>query len=242
MSGNTLEVCFSPLLYPVKSTGTDFITVVIDILRASTSICEAFKYDAREIIPVATVQEAKKFSEQGILVAGEQGGQKLSFADFGNSPFDFRDGRIKGKSLVFRTTNGTKAILMARQADEVLLGSFLNISVLVDYLLKTRKNVVLLCSGWNDQFSLEDCVFAGALAEKLCAHAEYIATGDAVNVARKLWKESQNDLLEKMKEAEHAKRLKSLGLDDSHDYTFTPDSAVVLPALKKDILIDILKK
>lgn len=242
MSGKTLEVCFSPLLYPVKSTQEDFITVVVDVLRATTSICEAFKEGVREIIPVASVKEADTYKREGMLVAGEAGGEKLTFADFGNSPFDFRNDRIKGKSLVFRTTNGTKSILMARDANMVLLGSFLNIGVLGEYLVKSRKNVVILCSGWNGQFSLEDAVCAGAIAEKLTVDASFDYLGDSVYTARKLWNDSAVDLAGKMKAAEHAQRLQKLGLGASHKYTFTQDRAAVLPALKNDKLFDLLKE
>ena len=113
----TIEVCFSPQLYEFKLTKDDFITVIVDILRATTSICAAFDHGVRKIIPVAGIREAQEYKKKGYLVACERDGQVLDFADIGNSPSDFLVDDYKGKTIAYSTTNGTKAIKLARDAD-----------------------------------------------------------------------------------------------------------------------------
>src|SRR5271157_56265 len=104
-----IEVCLSPKLFPEILTKENFIVVLVDILRASTTICTAFESGVKAIIPVATTELAKQFKEQD--------GQKLDFADFGNSAFSFTRDRVEGKILVYCTTNGTRALEMAKNSE-----------------------------------------------------------------------------------------------------------------------------
>ncbi len=106
---NKVEVCFSPIMYP-DFENPSAVTVVVDILRASTSICTAFMNGAEAVIPVATLEEAMAYKERGFMVAAERDGIVREFADFGNSPFNFTAERVKGKQIVYSTTNGTQAI------------------------------------------------------------------------------------------------------------------------------------
>jgi len=112
-----VEVCFSPKLFPEILIKENFIVVLVDILRATTTICTAFENGVQAIIPVATIEEAKQLKEQGFLVASEQDGMKLDFADFGNSSFSFTRERVEGKTLVYCTTNGTQALEMAKHSE-----------------------------------------------------------------------------------------------------------------------------
>ena len=122
----SIEVCFSPRLYDHKLTTGNFTTVVVDILRATTSICAAFDHGVKDIIPVSGLDEAKSMKNDGFFVACERNGQVMDFADIGNSASDFLRDDLIGKQIVFSTTNGTKTINMARDAEEVLIGSFVN--------------------------------------------------------------------------------------------------------------------
>ena len=158
-----VETCFSPALYEAERF-TESIVVVLDILRASSSICMAFENGAKSIIPVATVEEAKEYKRKGYLVAAERDGFVLDFADFGNSPFNFTKERVAGKTIVYSTTNGTGIVKKAKDAYAIVVGSFLNISSLVDWILEQDKNVLLFCAGWKNRFSLEDTLSAGAFS------------------------------------------------------------------------------
>ena len=127
----SVEVSFSPLLYSNKLTSNNFITVVVDILRATTSICAAFDHGVQRIIPVSGLDEAKKMKAQGYMVACERNGQVMEFADLGNSASDFLSQDLTGRTIVFSTTNGTKTINLSRDADQVLIGAFVNIDALI---------------------------------------------------------------------------------------------------------------
>jgi len=115
-----IEVCFSPALYHLYHNPKANV-VVIDVMRASTAICAAFAAGAEKIIPVGTVEEAKKMKEAGYILAAERDGIVLDFADFGNSPFNFTPGNVKGKTVAYSTTNGTQAINMAKDARKLFI-------------------------------------------------------------------------------------------------------------------------
>ena len=163
----SVEVCFSPGLFRDVVTTGDFIVVLVDILRATTTICTAVGNGVEAIIPVATHDEARRLKSEGFLVASEKDGVQVDFADFGNSAFSFTREAIGGKTLVYCTTNGTRALELAKGASSVVIGAFINISAVTKWLAGQQKNVVILCSGWKNKFCLEDALFAGALTQRL---------------------------------------------------------------------------
>jgi 2-phosphosulfolactate phosphatase len=225
----TVEVCFSPKLFPEIMTRDGFVVVLVDILRATTSICTAFENGIRSIIPVATLEEARQWKSKGYLVASEQDGKQLDFADFGNSAFSFTKEKVRGKTLVYCTTNGTRALEVARQAEIIAMGAFINITTLRDWLISRDKNVVILCSGWKNKFCLEDSLFAGALSEMLLASPGFCSVCDSVTASLELWRAAKPDLPAFIEKAAHRHRLKKLGLDDVIPYSLTPDLTKVVP-------------
>jgi len=231
----TVEVCFSPRLYGHKLTTGDFTTVVVDILRATTSICAAFDHGVKEIMPVSGLDEAKSMKEKGFFVACERNGEVLDFADIGNSASDFIREDLIGQRVVFSTTNGTKTINMARDAKEVLIGSFVNIQALADYLVKSNNNVVIFCAAWKSLFNLEDAVFAGALAEILLNYG-FSTVCDSVHGAVDLWHRAKPDLKNYLSKSSHRNRLKHLVSDEDFEYTVTLNSTRVIPILSGESL------
>ena len=227
-----IDVCFSPELFPFY-TDDNQVVVIADIFRATTSICTAFHNGAKAVKTVSSVEEAILFKEKGFPVAAERNVKKCDFADFGNSPFDFSPEKVSGKEIVFTTTNGTKAVEMALDADKILIGAFSNISSVADYCIGKGKNVLVLCSGWNNRFCLEDTLFAGALTEKLVQnrHSEY--KSDATFAALELWKIAKTNPISYICNAEHYDRLKLNGLENSVEYCLTADTAPVLPFYDK---------
>ncbi|MFZ4521445.1 MAG: 2-phosphosulfolactate phosphatase [Bacteroidales bacterium] len=228
----SVEVCFTPKLFPEIQTRDNFIVVLVDILRATTSICAAFENGVKTIIPVATLEEARAMKEKGYLVASEQDGKKLDFADFGNSAFNFSREAIGGKTLVYCTTNGTRALDIAKNAECVAMGAFINLTALTDWLVLQDKNVVILCSGWKNKFCLEDSVFAGALAERLVESKMFNTHCDSAAAAIDLWTIARIDVLAYLEKAAHRHRLKRLSLDDVIPYSFTIDSTAVVPVYR----------
>ena len=231
-----VEVCFTPeLLFGYSDTSA--IVVIIDIFRATSSICTAFANGVSSLIPVAEVEEARVFKEKGFTVAGERDGTMLEFADFGNSPDNFSAENVAGKTVVYTTTNGTRTIKMASEYSEVLIGSFLNASALIEYLIRSGKNILLLCAGWKGKFNLEDSVCAGYLASRLIESGEVATTCDSAHAAMDLWAEAGGDLRKYIDKAAHRHRLKAKNLDYCIDYCLTIDVTRVIPVLKDGILV-----
>jgi 2-phosphosulfolactate phosphatase len=225
----TVEVCFSPGLFPDILTTGDFVVVLVDILRATTTICTAVGNGAEAIMPVASHEETRRLKSEGFLVATEKDGVQLDFADFGNSAFSFTQEAIGGKTLVYCTTNGTRALETAKSASSIAIGAFINISAATGWLAEQHKNVVILCSGWKNKFCLEDALFAGALTERLLDTGLFRSECDSAAAAMDLWGLAEGDVLGYMEKAAHRHRLKKLGLDDVIPYSFECDRVNVVP-------------
>ena len=125
-----VEVCFTPNLFPLHMEDIYQTVVVIDVLRATSAICTAFHYGIDKIIPVSTLDEAIEYRQKGYLVAAERKGKVVSGFDYGNSPFTYMNGDLKGKTLVLTTTNGTKAINVAKKVKHLVIGSLINLDAL----------------------------------------------------------------------------------------------------------------
>lgn len=225
-----IEVCFSPALYP-QYHKEEAVVVVVDILRATSAICAAFMNGARHIIPVGTSAEAKAYKEKGYLVAAERDGLVLGFADFGNSPFNFAPERVQKHDIVYSTTNGTRAIHMAAGAHAVVIGSYLNLSALVRWLLDQNRDVVILCAGWKNKFSLEDALFAGALSKALLQSGRFKSICDSVAAALDLWKSAGAKPYPYIRKAAQKDRLARHGLDDVIEFCHTSDQTNIVPLL-----------
>jgi 2-phosphosulfolactate phosphatase len=232
---NRVEVCFTPALYP-EYKDDDAIVVVVDILRATSAIVTAFMNGVHHIIPVAGLDEAKAYKMKGYLVAAERDGIVRDFADFGNSPYNFRQEVIQNKDIVYSTTNGTHCIMMAAHSYRVLIGSYLNISALVQYVTIENRNLIILCAGWKNKFNLEDTLFAGALSEAMLNTGKYSTICDSVHASMDLWNLAKNQLNTYIDKAAQRHRLKMNQLDDVIGYCHTPDLTHVIPALKDHYL------
>ena len=234
-----VEVCFSPAIYPYKLTKDNFIAVVVDILRASTSICAALDHGVKEIIPVEGINEALEFKKKGFTVACERDGRVLDFADVGNSPSDFLHSSFKEATIAYSTTNGTRTIHLASDAESIVIGSFVNLSSLANWLISQNKNVVILCAAWKNLFNLEDSLYAGALCEKLLDNPDFQTTCDSARASLDLWSLAKKDLAGYLGKSSHRNRLKHLVSDEDFTYTVTPDTSGVIPCYRKGTIIDL---
>lgn len=230
-----VEVCHSPeLLHLFNLTGK--IAVVTDILRATSCMVAGLGTATISIKPVAHKEEVEPYREKGFIVAGERGGEKVAGFDIGNSPYEHISEICHGKSVVMTTTNGTVAITKsAESAEEVVIGAFLNINTVADYILKQGKDIVVVCSGWKGHFSMEDTLFAGALLDVLEGKVEVV--DDAGMSALTLYKSVNNDITGYMKNAAHAKRLSGLKAAKDLSYCFNKNEFDVLPVLRDGFLV-----
>lgn len=231
-----IEVCFTPAVYN-EFRNDEAIVVIVDILRATSAIITAFMHGAKRIIPVATLEEAKEYKDKGYIVAAERDGIKRDFADFGNSPFNFQQSIVRDKEIVYSTTNGTQCIMLARDSYRVLIGGYLNIDALVNYITKKHRDVLILCAAWKNKFNLEDTLFAGALTEKLLHTGDYYTICDSAHASVDLWNIARPNLRQYIEKAAQRHRLRKNKLDDVIDYCHTMNLTDIIPALKENYLV-----
>jgi len=233
-----IEVCLSPVMVPhYQMAGR--IVVVIDIFRASSSICYGIDNGAHAIIPVATVDECLSYADQGYLLAAERNGEVVEGFDFGNSPYSYTAEKVKAQTVVLTTTNGTFAIQQAKQADQIVLGSFLNLASICNWLAAQDKDVLLLCSGWKNKFNLEDTLFAGAVVNKIKSSFSHFC--DAAIAAEDLYLLAKSDLRAYLYKSSHSQRLKELNIENDIQFCLKQDCCQAIPGLVGDRLVDILK-
>jgi 2-phosphosulfolactate phosphatase len=233
-----VEVCFTPGEYDYYKDEYE-IVVVIDVLRATSAICSAFQNGVKALIPVPTVEEAKEYQAKGYLVGAERKGQIVEGFDFGNSPYSYMKPDLVDQEVVLSTTNGTKAIDVAKDAETVVIGALNNLDALCDWLIKQNKNTLCLCSGWQDKFNLEDTICAGAIMDKLLETGNYTSDEDSSIAAKYLYLSAKDNYMGYLKSSSHRRRLKNLNLNEDIKYCLTPNTTDVIPILKDGKLVKI---
>lgn len=231
-----LNVCLSPPLIPLYEV-EDYIAVIIDIFRATSSICYGIENGAEAIIPVSEVEECEAYRVKGLnyLLAAERNGEVVSGFDFGNSPFSYTKEKVAGKTVVLTTTNGTQALHMSRKAKKIVIGSFLNLTALCNWLKTQDENILLVCAGWKNNFNLEDTLFAGAVIERL---KEFnFKPDDAAIAANDLYQIGKHDINQYLKKTSHAERLKKLGIEKDIEFCLQVDLTTSIPVLEGDRLV-----
>lgn len=226
----TLHTSLSPALLHLYNVSNS-IVVIIDVLRATSTIATVLHNGAKCIIPVDSVAECIRIGKQieGIT-AGERDGQVAEGLSYGNSPFEYPREFVKGKTLVLTTTNGTKLLHMAldKGAKKIITGSFGNLTAVCNYLIEQKRDVILGCAAWKDRVNIEDTLFAGAVINRIKDHFEINCDGS--QIAEKMYLDAKDDLFEflKNKDASHYLRLTNFGLEKDIRYCLTEDVANVL--------------
>lgn len=230
----TIDVCLSPdlmHLYPVS----DRVVVVVDILRATSCMVTALAHGVKSIRPFANLEECRAMKAQGYFTAGERNGEKVDGFDFGNSPFEYMNENLRGQKIAFTTTNGTQAIAKSQGAKQIIIGSFLNLSAVGEYLKNGNDNVLVVCAAWKGKVNLEDTLFAGALVERLKDHIK--PDCDAPLAAQRLYNLAKKDLVDFLKDSSHVKRLNRLHIHKDIAFCVTPDQCSIVPKLVDGELI-----
>ena len=226
----TLHTSLSPALLQLYNVSNS-IVVIIDVLRATSTIATVLYNGAKCIIPVDSVAECIRLGKQieGIT-AGERDGQVAEGLSYGNSPFEYPREFVSGKTLVLTTTNGTKLLHMAldKGAKKIITGSFTNLSAVCNYLVEQKKHVILGCAAWKDRVNIEDTLFAGVVINRIKNHFDINC--DASQIAETMYMDAKENLYEflKNKNASHYHRLTKFGLEKDIRYCLTEDVANVL--------------
>lgn len=234
MQNRNIEVCLSPALLHLHDF-TNSIVVVIDIFRATSSICYGIENGAESIIPVATIEACESYRNSNFLLAAERNGEVVDGFDFGNSPFSYTEDKVFGKTIVLTTTNGTHAINMSRGAHKIVIGSFLNLASLCDWIKTQSNDVLLLCSGWKDKVNLEDTLFAGGVVHNL--REENYHVDDAGIASEDLYIMAKDDLNNYLKKTSHSERLKKLGIEEDIKFCLNLNITKGIPVLDGERLI-----
>ncbi len=229
-----VSICLTPELLPLHGEISERIVIIIDIFRATSTIISALANGVSAIKPVLSVDECLANKQEGYLTAGERKGIKIPEFDLGNSPLAYLNRTFEGRKVALTTTNGTVAIGKSKNASEILIGSFLNISTLCKYLSNQSNDVLLLCAGWKGRFSLEDTVFAGAVADRLMGQLEL--DGDDALAAHTLFKAAKFNLSQFLGNCSHANRLKHLSLENDLQYCLRQDEYKILAKVEDGII------
>ena len=231
-----VDICFSPELLPLCDLHGK-VAVIVDILRATSTIVTAWGEGISHVFPVVSLEECTALGqEQGCLTAAERDGLPAVGFDLGNSPFGFLEpGQpLRGRALAISTTNGTTALRRSLAAEAVVVGAFLNLAAVVDFARQQQRDVLVVCAGWKGQFCLEDTVFGGALAERLATDFDVLGS-DATLAALHLWRQAKANLPAYLLQSSHVRRLNSLEASQDFEFCMQLDTyADVLPVWRHD--------
>ncbi|MFD2572823.1 2-phosphosulfolactate phosphatase [Spirosoma soli] len=229
-----IDVCFTPDLLHLH-TIENTIVVVADVFRATSCMVTAFAYGVKSITPVATIDECRLLQERGYMAAAERNARKVEGFELDNSPFTYMNEQIRGADIAMTTTNGTLAITRSRGAVKVLVGSFLNLDAIANFLKTEPYDVMVLCAGWKGRVNLEDTLFAGALVDRL--KDNYAMAEDSAIMAWRLYGQGKDNLIGYMSNASHIRRLQRLGIQKDITYCLQHDLYDVIPVLRGNALV-----
>lgn len=218
--------------------------VVIDVLRASSTVVTALANGARAVIPAADLGEAGRlaahFDADVSVVGGERGGERLAGYAAGNSPLEYTEEAVDGKTVVLTTSNGTGAMTLAKSAASMAVGAFLNASSAARFLTDAVENgrgATILCAGSGGRVSLEDTLCAGLLVARVAGPENVARLGDSAQIAHALYQGTQSQLARALFGAEHTQRLIRLGFADDVTYCARIDDVPVLPVLDDNRIV-----
>lgn len=219
----------------------DRVVVVIDVLRAGTTIATALLNGAKEVIPVTSVESAVKIGDNLFgdvtLLGGERNGKAIEGFNLGNSPLEYTEQVVKGKSIIFHSSNGSQAVVKGRHAKRVVLAAFVNVSLVVDFLLGADGAIALLCAGKpSDGFSLEDTLCGGMIIARLQEKEKDVELSDASLAALILYKNYGKNILKTLRTSEHGRYLIELGFEDDIKLCAGLDTVPILPVLEGNVV------
>jgi 2-phosphosulfolactate phosphatase len=231
-----IEVCYTPGQYHLYEKDFD-IVVVIDVLRATSAITTALHCGVKEIIPVASIEEALDYKAKGFITGAERDGQVVEGFDFGNSPYAYMNPELQGQTVVLTTTNGTKAIQIASKKAKVVIGCLNNLDVLCEWLIEQHQNTLVLASGWKDKVNLEDTICGGAIADILLESRKFRSDEDSTVAAKFIFRSAREHLMSFLRSSSHRRRLIKLNIQRDVKYCLTLNTVPCIPILENGKLV-----
>ena len=217
--------------------------VVVDVLRATTNMVIALDHGAREILPAATLQEARRLHDSidhGKLLAGERSGQRVPGFDIGNAPSEFSPRNVHGKTIVMATTNGTRALHHCADSLSVTIGALRNAQALARFQLKNlaaRSDeapdpLVIVCAGTDERYSQDDMIGAGSILDAMIALNGSIEIDDAGLTAIDLYRHHADDLAAALARTTHGKRLDAIGFGEDLQVAAEDSTSSMVPVMQ----------
>ncbi len=211
----------------------DRTVIVIDVLRACSTIATALVNGARSVVPVADMAQASKIAsnldQASYLLGGERDGDRIEGYHLGNSPLEYTPDVVKGRTIILNTTNGTVAISQARAARHLLIGTLLNAGHVVAFAREAGLDVTIICAGWRNRVSLEDTLCAGLMVYRLWDGVEPELVSDTAHIAFTQYRQDKDRLDEALRRCNHAQYLTRKGFGEDVDYCLRIDAQPVLP-------------
>jgi 2-phosphosulfolactate phosphatase len=226
---------------PAEVTGGvgDRMVVVIDVLRATSTIVEALVNGAREVLPVESVELAVRRREElgrkEVLVCGERDTLPIAGFDLGNSPLEFKRERVEGETVVMTTTNGTRALIAGSAGGRCMVGALLNAGAVATALAEAGEDALLLCAGREGRFALEDALCAGIIARRVARlrGARDVQPNDAASAAATLAARFARNLTATLQRTAAGRRLIELGQPDDVTFCATLDRYPDIPRVRE---------
>lgn len=241
-----LDVTFTPLDLAARDKAGRTV-VVIDVVRASTSIIQAVANGCTQVIPTATIEEARDVAATlpgpERLLGGERGGERIPGFDLGNSPREYTATQVRGRTIVFTTTNGTRTIQAAAGAERILVGAFSNLPAVVHWLDRAGGPVLLAAAGRLDRPASDDVVCAGMLVQQLQElRPEGVTLSDAATIALQAYRACEGRLFEAVATSASGSALLSLGGDYGRDLRFCVQVGIasVIPVVEAGRIVALL--
>lgn len=215
--------------------------VVIDVLRACSTIVTALNNGARSVVAVPDMAQAGKIAsnldQRSYLLGGERDGQQIEGYHLGNSPLEYTESQVKDRTVILNTTNGTVALDRARAAEHLVVGSFLNANRVVEFVREMNLDTVIICAGWRNRVSLEDTLCAGLLLYELWGGFEPDTASDTAHIAFTQYATDRDNLDQALHRSNHARWLTNEGHGDDVEYSFQLDAVPVLPYFDESRLV-----
>lgn len=220
----------------------DRMVVVVDVLRATSTIITGLHNGCREFIPVIDIEEAvniaKNYERDAFLLGGERNAQKIEGFHLSNSPREYTRDVVEGRTIIITTTNGTKAIRKASDAKEVIIAGFMNVNAVCDYIREIGEDIAMVCAGTDGRFSLEDILAVGAIISKLEDEIR-LELDDLGIVCRYLYENNEDDLERILRGTYHYSRLVELGYEKDIEYCLKMNTAPIVPIYQDGVIRNI---
>ena len=233
-----VDVAFTP----AELTGVglaDRTVVVVDVLRATSTILQALVNGARDVVPAESVEQAvrkrEELGKRDVLLCGERDTQPITGFDLGNSPLEFVRDRVEGETLVMTTTNGTRALLAGAAGAECVVGSFLNAGAVARSLAQAGNDALVLCAGREGRFALEDALCAGLIVRRIMRlrREAPVHVNDAALAATRLASRASRELPDTLLRTAAGKRLEEVGRGDDVAFCATLDRYTEIPRVRE---------